>query len=159
MNIVALRQVLDQTPLDYAVAPVDAYQQLVEQADQLQAFAKNVRAFVDRVSELRYGEQARAQLLTNGSDTGTTHVIDGDFDITVEIDKTVTHDQEKLAEIFQRIATSGEDPRQYIDVKFTVSERKYSSWPEVLRAPFAAVRTVKPGKPKYTIKRIREGRS
>ena len=106
----------------------------------------------------RYAERARLQLLADGKDTGTTHLIDGELDIAVEIDKTVKWDQAKLPVIWDRIAATGDDPRQYIEVKYSVSETKYKAWPDTLKQPFTPARTVTPGKPKFTVSRIGEGK-
>jgi hypothetical protein len=105
-----------------------------------------------------YGDDARAQLLDAGKDTGTTHLTDGDLAITVEIKKSVSWDQDELAAIAQRIASNGDDPAEYIDVKYSVSERKFAAWPETLRRPFEAARTLKPAKPAFRLAIVGEGK-
>lgn len=98
-----------------------------------------------------YGDAARAQLLDAGKDSGTTHLSDGELAITVDIKKSVAWDQQELAAIAQRIASNGDDPAEYIDVKYAVSERKFAAWPETLRRPFEAARTLKPAKPAFRL--------
>lgn len=105
-----------------------------------------------------YGEAARAQLYEAGKDTGTTHLTDGDLAITVEIKKSVSWDQDQLAAIAQRIASSGDDPAEYIDVKYSVSERKFAAWPDTLRRPFEAARTLKPARPSFRLAFVGEGK-
>jgi len=105
-----------------------------------------------------YGDAARAQLLDAGKDAGTTHLNDGELAITVEIKKSVAWDQQELAAIAQRIASNGDDPAEYIDVKYAVSERKFAAWPETLRRPFEAARTLKPAKPAFRLALIGEGK-
>lgn len=105
-----------------------------------------------------YGDAARAQLLDAGKDTGTTHLSDGELAITVEIKKSVAWDQQELAAIAQRIASNGDDPAEYIDVKYSVSERKFAAWPETLRRPFEAARTLKPAKPAFRLALVGEGK-
>jgi hypothetical protein len=56
-----------------------------------------------------------------------------------------------LAIIAQRLAAAGEDPAEFIDVKYSVSERKYGAWPQALRSQFESARTLKPSKPKFTL--------
>ena len=104
--------------------------------------------------ELRYGEQARAQLLAQGQDTGTTHIPDGDFDIAVEIGKDVKWDAQGLAELVAKIEATGGDPREYVEIKYSVSEAKFKAWPQTLRAPFEALRTVTPKAPKFVLRRM-----
>ncbi len=58
---------------------------------------------------------------------------------------------DSLAAIAQRIAEGGDDPAEYIDIKYAVSERKFEAWPETLKASFRKARTVKPGKPAFRL--------
>jgi hypothetical protein len=104
--------------------------------------------------EMRYGEQAKAQLLAQGKDTGTTHIQDAGFDITVEIGKDVKWDVAGVADLVARIEAAGGDPREYVEIKYSVSEAKFKAWPQSLRAPFEALRTVVPKAPKFVLRRI-----
>ena len=104
--------------------------------------------------ELRYADEARAQLLTKGQDTGTTHILDGDFDITVEIGKDVKYEPKGLTELVAKIEATGGDPREYVEIKYSVSEAKFKAWPQTLRAPFEALRTVTPKVPKFVLRRL-----
>lgn len=114
-------------------------------------------AMLDAGLEMRYGECARAQLLADGRDTGTTHIVDGDIDVTVEIGKDIKWDQAALKLLARRIAGGGEDPAQYIDVKYAVAERKYAAWPDTIRSAFTPARTVTPKSPKFSLRRVGEG--
>ena len=107
---------------------------------------------------LRFEDAAKAQLMAQGKDTGTTHIFQDGFDVAVEIGKTVKWDQDKLAEITRRIAENGGDPGEYVELKYSVSEPKFKAWPENLRRPFEAARTLKPGKPKITLRQAKEER-
>jgi hypothetical protein len=107
---------------------------------ELAALSSMIQAGLD----MRLGEQAKAQLLAEGKDTGTTHVADDDFDVAVEVGKDVSWDQKALEAIWKRIAATGEDPTQYITVKYSVSESRFKAWPDVFRQSFMAARTVKP---------------
>ena len=104
--------------------------------------------------ELGRVEQAKAQLLAYGKDTGTTHVFEGDFDITVEIGKDVKWEPKGLADLVAKIEATSGDPREYVEVKYSVSEAKFKAWPQTLRAPFEALRTVTPKAPKFVLRRM-----
>ena len=108
--------------------------------------------------ELRYAEQAKTQLLADGKDTGTTHIVDSDYDIAVEIGKTVAWDTKGLADLVAKIEATGSDPREYVEIKYSVSEAKYKAWPQTLRAPFEALRTVTPKTPKFVLRAVEEGK-
>ena len=108
--------------------------------------------------ELRFAEQAKAQLLADGKDTGTTHLQHDDFDIAVEIGKDVKWDPKGLAELVAKIEATGSDPREYVEIKYSVSETKFKAWPQSLRAPFEPLRTVTPKAAKFVLRRTGEGK-
>ena len=56
-----------------------------------------------------------------------------------------------LKEMAERIAASGDKVEDYIDVKLSVSESRYTNWPQTLQQQFAAARTVEEGKPTITL--------
>lgn len=63
-------------------------------------------------------------------------------DITFKIPKYIKWDDEKLEEI----ALGLDKPRDYIDVKYSVSESKYKALPLELKELFEQARTVTSGK-------------
>ena len=111
-------------------------------------------AMVQTGMELRYGEQAKAHLLAQGKDTGTTHILDGEFDIGVEIGKEAKYEPKGLAELVAKIKATGGDPSEYVEIKYSVSEAKFKAWPQTLRAPFEALRTVTPKAAKFVLRRM-----
>ena len=62
----------------------------------------------------------------------------------------------RLADMTRRIAESGDDPRQYVEITYRVSETKFNAWPETLKSAFEAARTVKTGKPSYRLALMKE---
>jgi hypothetical protein len=44
-----------------------------------------------------------------------------------------------------------------VTIEFTVSERAYSAWPNIIRAAFEPARTVETGKPSYRFENIKGG--
>ena len=139
-----------------ASVSLSAIDELMVLLDDIASHVKSAQGEVSKALAARFAEQAKAQLLASGHDTGTTHIFADDYDITVEIDKTVKWDQKQLATIFERIGASGDKPGQYIEVKYAVAEAKFKGWPDTLRKPFEAARTVAPGKPKFTLRRAGE---
>ena len=140
-------QVIRDLPLEN----VAALQRFIAEAkSELATLANLVQAGL----ELRYADEARAQLLAKDQDTGTTHILDGDFDITVEIGKDVKWEPKGLTDVVAKIEATGGDPREYVEVKYSVSEAKFKAWPQTLRAPFEALRTVTPKAPKFVLRRL-----
>lgn len=144
-------QVVRDLPLDN----VSALQRfLAEAKSELATLASMVQAGL----ELRYADQAKAQLLAQGKDTGTVHLEDAGYDITVEIGKEVKWEPKGLTELVAKIEATGGDPGEYVEIKYSVSEAKFKSWPQTLRAPFEALRTVTPKAPKFVLRRVGEGK-
>ena len=117
---------------------------------------KQARAKFDHALEQAYGEQARAALRESGRDFGTVHLNDGPVHVKFEQPKRVSWDEKHLAEIAARIATSGERVEDYLDVKLSVPESRYTNWPPALQQQFQAARTVKPGKPSFGLSLAKE---
>ncbi len=140
-------QVIRDLPLEN----VAALQRFISDAKSELA---TLAAMVQTGLELRYADAAKAQLLAKGQDTGTTHIEDAGFDITVEIGKDVKWEPKGLTELVAKIQASGSDPREYVEIKYSVSEAKFKAWPQTLRAPFEALRTVTPKAPKFVLRRM-----
>ena len=91
-----------------------------------------------------------------GKDTGIVHFDDGRVRVTAELPKRVEWDQKRLAEIVRRIAEGGEDPAEYVETAYRVSETKFNAWPESLKSAFAPARTLKTGKPGFRLALLEE---
>ncbi len=147
---------LDLSPLvirDLPLENVADLQRFIADAKSELATLSNM---VQTGLELRYGEQAKAQLLAQGKDTGTTHTLDGEFDFGVEIGKEAKYEPKGLADLVAKIKATGGDPSEYVEIKYSVSEAKFKAWPQSLRAPFEALRTVTPKAAKFVLRRVGE---
>ena len=131
--------------------PITDFVAAERNVDEAVAFLKLLRAKLDAAKLQRYGEQARTALRDSGRDFGTAHVSDGELHVKYELPKKVTWSQPILKEMAERIVASGDKVEHYIDIKFSVSESRYSNWPPALQEQFAAARTVEEGKPTITL--------
>ncbi len=119
----------------------------------LKAQADAIKTKLDAVElaiDLRYGTKAKEQLLSDGKDTGTAHIADGQFDVVVTVPKSVSWDQVKL-----KAALDSMDPdeaRHYAKVKVSVDERKFQAAPPAVQTVLIGARTVTPGKLKIEFK-------
>lgn len=120
-------------------------------AADLAAVAKELNDHVDRALELRYADQAQALRRQTGKDYGVVHFDDGRVRVTADLPKKVTWDDAQLAEIVQRIRASGENPAEYVELSYRVSETKFNAWPDAIRAVFSPARTTRPGKPGFRL--------
>ena len=141
----------NMTVAQLAAAPIQDFLDAERNVDEAIAFLKPLRAKLDAAKLQRYGEQARTALRESGRDFGTAHVSDGALHVKYELPKKVTWSQPILKEMAERIVASGDKVEDYIDLKLSVSESRYTNWPPALQQQFAAARTVEEGKPTITL--------
>lgn len=131
--------------------PIRDFMESEDHVDEAIAYLKQVRTKLDAAKAQRFGEQARVALREAGRDFGTAHISDGPLHVKFELPKKVNWNQTILKEIAERIVASGDKVEDYIDIKLSVSETRYTSWPTTLQQQFAAARTVDEGKPTITL--------
>ena len=124
---------------------------------EVMTWAKAARDKMNAALEQRFGDAARQARLSAGKDFGVVHIEDGVLRITQDLRKIVSWDQPKLKEIARRIAETGDQVEDYLEVEFTVAESRYCNWPAALREQFEAARTVKPGKASFRLALMDEG--
>jgi hypothetical protein len=132
-------------PQDIAALPVEMLAILQREIDETAKRVKAAKARLDGALTIRYAIRAEELRHESGKDTGTVRLDDGDFTVVADLPKRVSWDQNKLAEMVERIRAAGDDPAEYVDISFKVPERKYSAWPEGIRKGFEPARTVRPG--------------
>ena len=132
-----------------AALPADQLAILKEAADQQLTQAKTVSDWLDGAISLKYGDRAAECRHDAGKDTGTIRFEDGGVIVIADLAKRIDWDQAKLAQIAENLASSGEDPSEFIETRLKVPERKYTALPESWRKGFEPARTVRTGKPKF----------
>lgn len=111
---------------------------------------------IEHALDMRYAQQAKSLRLAQGKDTGVVHFDDGNVRVTADQPKKVEWDQKQLAELNARIAAAGDNPAEFIETSYRVSETKYQAWQESLRSQFTPARTVKVGKATYRLALLSE---
>ena len=86
-------------------------------------------------------------------DAGTVRFADGSVTVVADLPKKVEWDQAKLAALVETIRAEGENPTDYVEITFGVSERAYGAWPESIRRAFTPARTLKTGKQTFRLLR------
>ena len=156
MNRISPNEVLTTPSGELAALASESLFQLKNDAADLLSAAKAIVEHVDRALDLKYADRARQLRLATGKDTGVVHFDDGRVRITTDLPKRVEWDQQRLAEIVRRIAEGGENPAEYVEIGYRVSETKFNAWPESMRGAFAPARTLKTGKPGFRLALIEE---
>ena len=95
----------------------------------------------------RNSEKLESLLKQKDEPYGVVHIDDLEF----SYGKKVSYDQAGLVNLFKLISASGEDAGEYIDVEYSVSEKKYKAWPTAIREQFEGLRTVVRGNPTVKI--------
>ena len=156
MNQLTPHQVLAMPAGDLALQTSESLFQLKNNAADLQALAKAVVDHLDRALDLKYSKQAHALRLAAGKDTGVVHFDDGHVQVTADLPKKVDWDQKKLADLVCRMTANGDNPAEYVEISYRVSETKFNAWPETLKSAFAPARTLKTGKPGFRLALLKE---
>ena len=156
MNQLTPHQVLAMPAGDLALQTSESLFQLKNDAADLQALTKAVVDHLDRALDLKYSKQAHALRLAAGKDTGVVHFDDGHVQVTADLPKKVEWDQKKLADLVRRMTANGDNPAEYVEISYRVSETKFNAWPETLKSAFAPARTLKTGKPGFRLALLQE---
>ena len=146
-----LQRSVDRSATELAAYAPEMLLDLKREASEALATAKAHTDLIDQALELKYGRTAQAQRLAVGKDTGSVTFNDGPIRVSVELPKKVEWDQTVLSRIVARIRAAGEDPAEFVEVTYKVSESKYYAWPASMRSSFDPARTLKIGKPAFRL--------
>ena len=130
--------------------------QLKNDAIDLLATAKSLVEHIDQALSLKYADRAQQLRLASNKDTGIVHFDDGHVRITADLPKKIEWDQARLSEITQRITANGDDPSEYVEISYRISETKFNAWPDSLKSVFVPARTLKTGKPGFRLTLLKE---
>lgn len=99
--------------------------------------------------ERRYAGKASEALLADGRDTGTVHLTDGSYDVTVTRPKRVKWNQNALKDVMDRL--NPETARHIATVEIKIDERRYEALMERDKDALRLARTVETGKATYAL--------
>lgn len=142
---------------DIIQLPAEHLALLQEDASANLEAAKRLKDWIDGAITHRYAERAINARRTEHKDTGTIRFLDDTVTVIADLPKKIDWDQALIAEVIERIRVGGDDPAEYVEISFKVPERKYTAWPESIRATFAPARTVKTGKQTFRLTINNEG--
>ena len=149
-------QILATPVSELANLASDSLFQVKNDAADLLAIAKALVEHIDRALDLKYVDRAHQLRLDANKDTGIVHFDGGNVRVTADLPKKVEWDQKQLAELVDRIAAAGDNPAEFVETSYRVSETKYQAWQESLRSQFTPARTVKVGKASYRLALLSE---
>ena len=148
----ALAEITKLTVQELAGLPSADLARLQREAEAGLQKAKSLGAWLEGALSIRYRDRAQQARAEQDKDTGTVRFEDNGVTVVADLPKRVKWDQQRLKELVELIASTwGEDPSDYVNVKFDVSERAYEAWPPRLKELFTPARTVETGKPAYEL--------
>jgi len=156
MNCSVPDQILATPVSELADLSSDSLVQIKNDVADLLTVAKALAEHIERALDMKYVERAHRLRLAASKDTGVVHFDDGNVRVTADLPKKVEWDQKQLAELVARIAAAGDNPAEFIETSYRVSETKYQAWQESLRSQFTPARTVKVGKASYRLALLSE---
>jgi uncharacterized protein (UPF0305 family) len=122
---------------------------LSDQLTKLTSHAKELKEKLEDGLNLKFSEAVKNNLRSENKDTGTTRFFDGAFQITAEVPKKVTWDQEKMEELVKHVPD--ERRKTIVKITYAIEERKYAELPHEYQELFREARTITPGKTKFQI--------
>lgn len=143
---------LDRLSLgDIAALPSDLLLALQEAALAETGRVKRLRDRLEAGIAQRYSAATDAERTVQSKTSGTVRIEDAGVVVIADLPKKVSWDQDRLAAMAARIIASGDDPTEYLEIAYRVSERRFGAWPEAMREGFAAARTETTGKPVFRL--------
>ncbi|MBU6955497.1 hypothetical protein [Hahella sp. HN01] len=156
MSRYAVEELIAMSAPELAECSGETLCRLRTEASIMLAAAKVLVAHLDYAMEIKYGRRAKA--LRRWKEADSVSFEDGAVDVHASVSERVEWRQDALAKMARRIAASGGDPADFLDITYIVSEDKYNAWPQSLRRSFEPARIRKPGKPSIRLS-LREARS
>jgi hypothetical protein len=136
---------------DIAALPPEILLDLQTTAVAETARVKRLRDRLEAGIAKRYEAAAAAERAAHGKTSGTVRIEDAGVVVIAELPKRVEWDQEKLAAMAERIRAAGDDPTEYLEITYRVSERRYGAWPATMREAFAEARSETTGRPVFRL--------
>ena len=124
---------LDQQPIgDIIALPAEDLVQLQAEVEERFRKAKQLRDWFNGSLIQKYEHRAQTERLAANKDSGTVRFQDGCVTVIADMPKRVEWDQAALAAMAERIRASGDNPTDYLEIAFSVPERRYSAWPPAM---------------------------
>ncbi len=130
---------------------------LQEQAAQHLQKAKMLKEWMDNTIAFKYRDIASNLRKLDSKDTGTVNFTDGDYKITSVLAKKVEWNQDRLKDVVTAIRRHGDNPDEYVETSYKISETKYTAWPEHIKNIFKPARLLKTGAETFKIQLLAEG--
>jgi len=153
-NEITLQQVPNIQVGELANFSIDQLVNLQKQAIDHLDKAKRLKDWIDGAISLKYQNKSIDIRQIQDKQTGTINFHDGNFKVSSIIAKKIEWDQRKLKEAISEIKEMGDNPYEYVNVSYKISETKYNAWPEYIKKFFRPARLLKTGKENFKIEAV-----
>lgn len=137
--------------------PIDQLDLLLNEAQSSVTAAESVLEILKSVLAVRFEKPAAEMRRAAGKDTGTVRVVQGDYEVMAELAKKVLWDQKKLPDLLDKLIAPFETLSKLVKVEIKIDERAFEALSPEHKALLMPARTVKTGKPTYSLKSLAEG--
>ena len=149
-NRIKLENLVDTSPSEVAACDVEELSLLVQDLAEEKKQLKVLESTLSLALDLKYAGRAHDMRIKRGKDTGLTRFVDGALTVIADLPKKVKWDQTQLSLAVHTIIHDWhEDPSEYMQTEYKVSESSFNAWPKTVQKLFADARTVETGKPSY----------
>ena len=151
MTQITLENLLNTPQGDLANMPPQILAALIAEAKIKVDHYKLIQERLQGIVNFKYQDAFNHNRVAKEKETGLMRLEDDNYVIAQDITKKTDWDKKKLNEIIEKIKSQGDDPAEYVDITYKISEHKFKSWPSFIRKVFEPARTIKHGKPTYTL--------
>ena len=151
MPDITLENLLNTPQGDLANMPPQILAALIAEAKIKVDHYKLIQERLQGIVNFKYQDTFNHNRTAQEKETGLLRIEEEGYVIAQDITKKTDWDKKKLVEIIEKIKSQGDDPAEYVDVTYKISEHKFKSWPSFIRKVFEPARTIKHGKPTYTL--------
>jgi hypothetical protein len=155
-NALTLEDVFQMDIDKISALEIDELASLIDELETEEAILKQIKNRMNLALDKKFSDQATKLRIQAGKDTGIVNIHVGNFIVKADLPKKPEWDQAKLKESLKTIEEWGGYIDEYVTTEYKVSEAKYKAWPTQIRECFEPARTLKTGKPTYTIERKKE---
>lgn len=116
-----------------------------KQIETLIVQADNVRKWLNGALQLKYGSRLDARRRELKRPYGEICLNEDGLQIVEDRPMVLEWQKDKLKEYAKRIAANGGNPEDYMDIDYTISEKKYCSLSDEARKSLNAAGNIRPG--------------
>lgn len=128
----------------------DSLQKIQEEKQQLKQKESELNELINESFKERFNVLREA----SGKKLGTISFNLEGMKVSQNIPKKIEWDQDVIEEIYSDIEKTGENPKDYIKVKYSVSERDFNSFNEEIKDRLKEARIIKDGSVQIKIEEI-----